>query len=147
MENLNNIWLEAPSTRLSAWRQFRQNLSVDDIESSCREVINFWIHAPMVSLSIDPVDSTTWPTPWEMLHTNLICENSKALGMSYTFHYANPDIPNELIYIIDKNKCVERLCALIDNKHLLNFEHGAISTLPIENASITFRKKVSELNK
>ena len=53
--------------------------------------------APISKMTIDPVDSRTWLTPWEMLHSGDFCENSIALGMSYTIFYANENIPNESV--------------------------------------------------
>ena len=35
----------------------------------------------------------------------------------------------------------------IDNKYLLNYEYGAISTLPTGNVSISFRKKIADVIK
>ena len=98
-------------------------------------------------MTIDPVESNTWPTPWEMLHSGNFCEDSMALGMSYTIHYANETIPNELMYITDRNNSTQQLCAWIDNKYLLNYEHGSISTLPTENVSISFSKTIADVIK
>ena len=103
--------------------------------------------APLSSITIDPVDSNTWPTPWEMLHTGNFCENSLALGMSYTIYYANDSIPNELMFITCRENSTQQLCAWIDNKYLLNYEHGSISTLPTENVSISFSKTIADVIK
>ena len=103
--------------------------------------------APISSMTIDPVDSNTWPTPWEMLHSGNFCENSIALGMSYTIYYANERIPNELLFITDRDNSIQQLCTLIDNKYLLNYQYGSISTLPTENVSINFSKKIADVIK
>ena len=109
--------------------------------------MEWWKTAPIVSVSIDPVNSEHWPTPWEMLHQGDFCDNSLALGMSYTIYYANNDIPNELVYITDRQNSIEKLCAWIDNKYLLNYEHGVISTLPTKNTTIGFKTKISDVVK
>ena len=70
-----------------------------------------------------------------------------ALGMSYTIHYANEDIENELLYITDRNRSIQQLCAYIDNKYLLNYEHGSISTLPSDNTTIGYRIKIADVIK
>ena len=62
-------------------------------------------------------------------------------------YYANNDIPNELLYITDRQNSVEKLCACIDNKYLLNYEHGMISTLPTKNTTIGFKTKISDVVK
>lgn len=146
MEKLNNTaWFESPSVRLGQWREFRHSLDTDSVEDICKTVVAWWLSAPTVSMTIDPVNSEQWPTAWEMLHHGNFCDNSLALGMSYTIYYANQNISNELVYIIDRDLCVERLCALIDDKHLLNLEHGAISTFPRSNSSITYRQNIKNL--
>lgn len=144
---INTAWFESPSTRLSQWREFRKGLDTDNTQEVCNIVIDWWKMAPISKMSIDPVDSSTWPTPWEMLHSGDFCENSLALGMSYTIYYANETIPNELLYVTDRKNSTQKLCAWIDNKYLLNYEHGGISTLPTENVSISFQKKIADVIK
>jgi hypothetical protein len=146
LEKLNNTaWFESPSVRLGQWREFRHSLDTDSVEDICKTVVAWWLSAPTVSMTIDPVNSEHWPTAWEMLHHGNFCDNSLALGMSYTIYYANQNISNELVYIIDRDLCVERLCALIDDKHLLNLEHSAISTFPRSNSLITYRQNIKNL--
>tara|TARA_B100000214_G_C23800052_1_gene549930 strand:+ start:132 stop:584 length:453 start_codon:yes stop_codon:yes gene_type:complete len=144
---IHTAWFESPSTRLSQWREFRKGLDTDNTQEVCNIVIDWWKMAPISKMSIDPVDSSTWPTPWEMLHSGDFCENSLALGMSYTIYYANETIPNELLYVTDRKNSTQKLCAWIDNKYLLNYEHGGISTLPTENVSISFQKKIADVIK
>ncbi len=144
---IQQAWYESPSTRLNRWRAFRKGLNTDNTKDVCELVIDWWKMAPISSWTIDPVDSDTYPTPWEMLHSGNFCENSMALGMSYTIHYANEKIPNSLMYITDREKSIQKLCVLIDNKYLLNYSYGAISTLPTENISISFCKKIADVIK
>lgn len=129
------------------WRDFRKSLDTNNIDEVCSTVVNWWQTAPLVSISIDPVSSEQWPTPWEMLHRGDFCEDSLALGMSYTIFYANNNIPNELLYVTCLGKSFQRLCALIDNKHLLNFERGSISTLPTDDCQISYRVTIKEIVK
>ena len=144
---IHTAWFESPSTRLSQWREFRKGLDTDNTQEVCNIVIDWWKMAPISKMSIDPVDSSTWPTPWEMLHSGDFSENSLALGMSYTIYYANETIPNELLYVTDRKNSTQKLCAWIDNKYLLNYEHGGISTLPTENVSISLQKKIADVIK
>jgi len=129
------------------WREFRESLDTNNIIEVCNVVINWWQSAPLVNMAIDPVDSSQWPTPWEMLHQGDFCENSLALGMSYTIYYANTKIPNELLYVTCLGESFQRLCVLIDNKHLLNFERGIISTLPAKDCSISYRQEIKNIIK
>ena len=144
---IHTAWFESPTARLSQWREFRKGLDTDNTQEGCNTVIDWWKMAPLSKMTINPVDSNTWPTPWEMLHSGDFCESSLALGMSYTIYYANETIANELLYVTDKKNSTQKLCAWINNKYLLNYEHGAISTLPTENVSISFRKKIADVIK
>ena len=103
--------------------------------------------APISKMTIDPVDSRTWLTPWEMLHSGDFCENSIALGMSYTIFYANENIPNELMFITCRENSTQKLCAWIDNKYLLNLEHATISKLPSSQMVISYRKNIADVIK
>lgn len=146
MEKLkNNIWFEPPSDRLHQWREFRRSLDTKDILAVCETVVDWWSNAPTMSITIDPVNSEQWPTAWEMLHQGDFCDNSLALGMSYTIYYANSNINNELVYLVDHDESIEKLCVKIDDNYLLNFKHGAISTFPRANASITFKQNIKNL--
>ena len=142
---VNGAWFESPSTRLSKWRNFRKGLDTNNVKEVCETVVHWWKMAPLSSMTIDPVDSSTWPTPWEMLHSGMFCENSIALGMSYTIFYANDSIPNELLFIMDQEKSIQRLCTLIDNKYLLNLEYGSISKLPSNHISVSYKKNISDV--
>lgn len=147
-QQLNHrAWFESPSKRLAMWREFRKSLDTSNTLDVCNTVIKWWETAPLVSISIDPVDASRWPTPWEMLHRGDFCEDSLALGMSYTIFYANPNIPNELIYVTCLGESFQRLCALIDNKHLLNYHRGKISILPTDGCSVLYNVKVKDIVK
>ena len=143
----HRAWFDSPSSRLSQWREFRQRLNRNDTYEVCKTVVSWWVSAPLISITIDPVNAAQWPTPWEMLHQGDFCENSLALGMSYTIYYANPDIANELVYVTCPGSSFQRLCALIDNKHLLNFNLGEISTFPSKDCSISYRVSIQDIVK
>ena len=130
-QQLNHrAWFESPKTRLSMWREFRQSLDIDNTLEVCQTVMDWWKSAPLSSMTIDPVDHKSWPTPWEMLHKGDFCEDSLALGMAYTIYYANNKIPIELVYVQNKKDSIQRLCAIVAEKHLLNYTHGVISNRP-----------------
>ncbi len=147
-QQLNHrAWFESPSKRLTMWREFRKSLDTSNTLEVCETVIKWWETAPLVSISIDPVDASQWPTPWEMLHQGDFCEDSLALGMSYTIFYANPDISNELIYVTCLGESFQRLCTLIDNKHLLNYHRSKISILPTDGCSVLYNVKIKDIVK
>lgn len=68
--------------RLRAWSEFRSCLesSADPIQ----DTIDFYNRAPLVSISVDPYDETTWLEPWDLLHENTYCNFSIILGIAYT---------------------------------------------------------------
>lgn len=148
-QQLNHrAWYESPSKRLSMWRDFRNGLDKTNTLDVCNTVVQWWRSAPLVNIAIDPVTPDQWPTPWEMLHQGDFCDNSLALGMAYTIYYANPDIKNELLYVTCIGKSFQRLCTLIDNKHLLNFDHGCISTLPDDKTCfVNYRTDIKSIIK
>ena len=130
-QQLNHrAWFESPSTRLKMWREFRQSLDIENTLEVCQTVVDWWKSSPIMAISIDPVDYKRWPTPWEMLHKGDFCENSLALGMSYTIYYANNRIPNRMVFVQNKKDSIQKLCVLIDEKYLLNYRHGVISSRP-----------------
>lgn len=129
------------------WRQFRQSLDTNNTLQVCETVVEWWRTAPTVSLSIDPVDSTNWPTPWEMLYSGDFCDNSLALGMAYTIYYTNSNINIDMLYLIDEQQSVQKLCALVDHKYLLNYEHGVISTKPGPGTRIIYDVNINDVVK
>lgn len=136
-QQLNHrAWFESPKTRLQMWREFRQSLDINNTVDVCQTVVDWWKSSPIVNISIDPVSSANWPTPWEMLHQGDFCENSLALGMAYTIYYANNRIPNRLVFVQNKKDSIQKLCALVDEKHLLNYRHGVISSKPDDETII-----------
>jgi len=144
--NHNSWWFEPPSKRLALWRDFRQSLDTDNITELCNTVIEWWQHAPLVNITIDPVDSTNWPTPWEMLHQGDFCENSLSLGMAYTIYYANPKIKNELLFVTNEKKSFQQLCAKIDDNYLLNYERGMISNFTeIDDISVSYSVNINKI--
>lgn len=127
------------------WKEFRQSLDITNTYEVCETVLNWWESAPLINISIDPVNADQWPTPWEMLHQGDFCESSLALGMSYTIYYANPKIRNELIFVTCRDKGLQKLCALIDNQYLLNFERSSISTFPQDSCEISYRVLINDI--
>ena len=67
--------------------------------------------------------------------------------MSYTIYYANDYIANKLMYIVDRDRSIQRLCVEIDNKYLLNLEHATISKLPSSQMVISYSKNIADVIK
>lgn len=112
----------------------------------CKEVVNWWSTAPTMAITIDPVDSSNWPTPWELLDAGEYCDHSIALGMAYTIYYANPDIANKVVYLTDRKQSVEALCVVIDGTYLLNYEYGVVRDIP-NGVMVSYTQVIDELVK
>jgi hypothetical protein len=69
-------------TRQLAWYQLRQNLETSADPFS--DVTAFFQRLPKVKYYTDPYDSSSWPTPWELIDENEYCEFNLILGMCYT---------------------------------------------------------------
>ena len=69
-------------TRQLAWYQLRQTLETS--EDPFSDVAKFFLRLPRVKFYTDPYDSSTWPTPWELIDENEYCEFNLILGMCYT---------------------------------------------------------------
>jgi hypothetical protein len=68
--------------RLKEWSEFRNLL--ETAEDPIQDTINFYNAAPLVSISTDPYNDSTWLAPWELLHENIYCSFSIILGIMYT---------------------------------------------------------------
>jgi hypothetical protein len=101
-------------TRQQAWYQLRQTLETS--EDPFSDVAKFFLRLPRVKFYTDPYDSTTWPTPWELIDENEYCEFNLILGMCYTmqlterFKDTRPtinvatDVINKTVYYLLKIK-------------------------------------------
>lgn len=102
--------------RLSCWYDLRQRLetSADPIN----EVTKYFLRLPRVQIYTDPYDSSTWPTPWELIDENEYCEFNIILGICYTLQLTErfKTIQPKINVAIDKiNKTVYYLL-IIDDK-------------------------------
>lgn len=102
--------------RIAVWHDFRESLELSN--DPIQDVIDFYCRAPRVSIHTDPYDTTTWPTPWELINENQYCEFCLLLGMCYTLqlterfkdsifeiHIAIDQTNHETLYLL----CVDEL--------------------------------------
>ena len=68
--------------RLNIWSKFRQTL--EKSTTPFEDTIAFFNDSPYTSISADPWDRNTWPTPWEMIHENLYCDFTRVLAWCYS---------------------------------------------------------------
>ena len=118
-------------TRQLAWYQLRQTLETS--EDPFSDVAKFFLRLPRVKFYTDPYDSTTWPTPWELIDENEYCEFNLILGMCYTiqlterFKGCRPTI-NLAIDIV--NKTVYYLLCIDDRVYGYDDSWITMSELP-----------------
>lgn len=118
-------------TRQLAWYQLRQTLETS--EDPFSDVAKFFLRLPRVKFYTDPYDSSTWPTPWELIDENEYCEFNLILGMCYTiqlterFKDCRPTI-NLAIDIV--NKTVYYLLCIDDRVYGYDDSWITMSELP-----------------
>jgi len=118
-------------TRQKAWYQLRQTLETS--EDPFSDVAKFFLRLPRVKFYTDPYDSSTWPTPWELIDENEYCEFNLILGMCYTiqlterFKDCRPTI-NLAIDIV--NKTVYYLLCIDDRVYGYDDGWITVSELP-----------------
>ena len=89
--------------RLIFWAKFRQDLVVK--ENKAKIVVELYSKAPLSTLSCDPWDKNTWPTPWELIYNNCYCSFTLLLGIGFTFLLADLCNTNEAkIFILQDKK-------------------------------------------
>lgn len=67
---------------LKSWYSFRQQL--ETVPNPIEEVTKYFLSKPRVKHYTDPYDSSTWPTPWELITENEYCPINLLLGICYT---------------------------------------------------------------
>lgn len=143
ISQLRNLWLRSPDERLASWREFRIELqsSYDRYEAngseeddailvSCLGAIStWWEQVPLVSVAIDPYDSSSWPNVWEIIYQGECCKYSRGLAMSYNMHYMNRDVLVTLDRVYDHHFNDEYTIANYGGKYALNSLHGQVINL------------------
>lgn len=113
-----------PDERLSEWKSLREEL--DRSEDPLSLLSEFWNQAPMVPYNhhIDPYNSKSWPTPWEVIVENRYDDFTVGLMMSWTLKltekFANSRI--ELRTMVDENRTKLYNLVYIDDNIVLNYD-------------------------
>jgi len=120
-------YLLSAGERLRHWKSFRESLdeTLSD-EDHLSMTIKYWSQYPIVTRYIDPYNSETWPSPWELLYENKFCKSSFAYMMEQTLLKSVDGrwIPSrlELMYIDDKELNDEFIILVVDNKYVINYD-------------------------
>jgi len=118
-------------TRQLAWYQLRQNLETS--EDPFSDVAKFFLRLPRVKFYTDPYDSSTWPTPWELIDENEYCEFNLILGICYTIQLTErfKDCRPTINLAIDNvSRTVYYLLCIDDKVYGYNDSWTLVSELP-----------------
>jgi len=123
-------------SRLTEWIEHRKNL--DQNSDPLQEVWNFWQTAPFIphNRNIDPYHQKSWPTPWEIIETNIYDDFTKALMISWTLKLTKKfkDSKIEIKTMVDPNRTRQYNVICIDNTWAINYnDNGPIPALEIND--------------
>ena len=114
--------------RLSLWKGFRDSIKELDTDQQIEEVAKFFSKTPISSRNVDFYTPSSWPTPWEILHTGDFCFSSISLLMYYSLDLLDTFDRDLQIWLIDTTE--DRfIVPVVDSKFILNYEFGKISTI------------------
>lgn len=116
--------------RLSSWSKFRKDLegSTDPLQ----EVAEFWALAPFIPFNreVDPYNSYSWPTPWEIIVNNKYDEFTRALIMSWTLkltdRFKNSNIEIKTITTKSSDKEMTYNVVVVDEQKVLNYRDNEV---------------------
>lgn len=89
------MWNLPPESRLTEWRQFRNDLNNHCMETALNKISALWSYVPFVDRYLDPANPKIWPGPWELIWHNRYCDLARALGMLYTWELTEHSLDNQ----------------------------------------------------
>lgn len=122
--------------RLTEWIEHRREL--DQIPNPLQTVWDFWQSAPFIphNRNIDPYHQKSWPTPWEIIETNLYDDFTKALMIGWSLKLTKKfkDSKIEIKTMVDPNRTRQYNVICVDNTWAINYnDNGPVSTLEIND--------------
>ena len=127
MEHDLTHWYGTASDKIFAWRNLRKQAIASNVENAISLINSWWTYTPWVKKTIDPFRPSTWPTPWEMLHTGNFCRSAIALGQAYTVWAMFPDMKCEIWLINNKSEQDVHLITVINDNIALNYILGSVT--------------------
>lgn len=114
--------------RLSAWAEHRHQ--IDQSNNPLEYLATFWDSAPFVPYNrkIDPFNSKSWPTPWEIIVENKYDDFTKALMMSWTLKLTDKfkDSKIEIKTYTDRDNNREYNIVSVNDSAVLNFKDSCV---------------------
>jgi hypothetical protein len=100
---------------LRVWRDFRDSIVDLDKNQKIESINRFWMLHPFKTRTIDPDDTSTWMSPWDMVYHDQICEYSRAIMIHQTLLLMIDDAEESyLIYTLDTEKHQDYMLVVFD---------------------------------
>ena len=114
-----NVFQLNYETRLKNWYDLRTTLATADTLTKCVEVDKWWQDAPLVAHYLHPLDTKSWPGPWELIEENNFCTLARGLGMIYTLSLLGIET---IDFVMGKDYNDEEVAiVIVDNSIVLNY--------------------------
>lgn len=98
--------------RIQEWKRFRNECYELFLDEKLEKIPKYFLNMPIApSISIDPWDSNTWPSPWEIVLEGDFCKYSVWVMIAYTFAFLGHEV--ELVLIEDNDY---KLICIIEGK-------------------------------
>jgi len=122
--------------RLKGWYDLRSELSDKDTQTKCVEVDKWWQQAPMVNHYLHPLDTKSWPGPWELLVENNYCNLARGLGMCYTLALLGIE---SIDFLLGKDDNDEEVALVVVDraKYVLNYWPDSVISTSLTDFKIT----------
>jgi len=117
-----------PQRRLSLWKEFKEELVHTNHNEQLKKVATFFSRTPIGSRSLDYYTPDDWSTPWEILYNSLYCRNSISLLIYYTLVTMPYYKDATQLWLIDDGED-RYLLPVVNDRYILNYELGSVSTL------------------
>lgn len=140
------MFQKATDERLSEWSTFRKNINLSD--RPFNEVWEFWKSAPYIPYNnkLDPFNSRSWPTPWEIIVTNKYDDFTKAVMIAWTLKLTERFQKSkiEIKTLVNNQKTCYYNIVCVDDDTILNYSDNGPITLANFSGSF-FIENVIEL--
>lgn len=114
--------------RLTAWAEHRRQ--IEESHTPLEYIAEFWSNPPYIpyNKNIDPYNSKTWPTPWEVIVENKYDDFTKALMMSWTLKLTDKfkDSKIEIKTYTDRDNNRQYNLVYVNNDVVLNYKDSCV---------------------
>jgi hypothetical protein len=122
------MFKKSSSERLTDWSELRKSLEQDT--DPLTTVSKFWADAPSIAYNhkVDPYNSKSWPTPWEIIVDNRYDDFTIALMIGYTLKLSDR-FKSDLIEIrtmVDYPKTKLYNLVYINENKILNYNKNCV---------------------